>query len=237
MPHFNRLGGDMDEANAECAAMDQEDADRKETAHMKTLIEAVKNHAKANYEVGGWDMVVECYEDAEIGEAIAGCATVEEAIAEVGKTASLYHERRQEAWSEGGLDKNGRSVEDNDMLYAEEEAAHIAAEHQGVSYLNTDELTGYEEHCRDEESTYGDPRRCPRHPHVTIGSPCGMFDGVCGECEYGMEMEDEEFQGTVPAVVVSVAPTGVEVVDCCKEPKVLGGKCENCGTWSDDIPF
>ena len=30
---------------------------------------------------------------------------------------------------------------------------------------------------------YGDPRRCPHHPHVTTSSPDGMFDAPCHECE------------------------------------------------------
>lgn len=112
MPHFNRLGGNMDEANAECAAWDEDNAQAAYDADMKVLIQAVKDHAIANYNTGGWDMVVECMEDAEIAEEIAGCTTVEAAIAEVGKSASLYAERRQEAWAEGGLDHNGREPEE-----------------------------------------------------------------------------------------------------------------------------
>lgn len=108
MPQFNRLGGDMDEANAECAAMDEEDADRAHETLMTSLVEAVKNHAKANYESGGWDMVVECMEDADIREDIAGCTTPEEAIAKVGEVAGIYHDRRLDAWHAGGLDDNGR---------------------------------------------------------------------------------------------------------------------------------
>ena len=112
MPHFNRLGGDMDDANAECAAMDAEDADRAYEALMLELVAAVKNHAKTHYESDGWDMVVECMEDAEIREEIAGCTTPEQAIAKVGEGASLWHERRQEAWAEGGLDHNGCEPEE-----------------------------------------------------------------------------------------------------------------------------
>lgn len=37
---------------------------------------------------------------------------------------------------------------------------------------------------QDEEGAqYGDPRRCPHHPHVTTSSPDGLFDAPCGECE------------------------------------------------------
>jgi len=37
---------------------------------MKEMIEAVRAHAEANYERDGWDIVVECYDDAEIEELI-----------------------------------------------------------------------------------------------------------------------------------------------------------------------
>lgn len=38
----------------------------------------------------------------------------------------------------------------------------------------------------------GDPRRCPRHPHVRTSSPDGMFDGLCGECEAAMDDDANE---------------------------------------------
>ena len=52
----------------------------------------------------------------------------------------------------------------------------------------------------EHNAQYGDPRRCPHHPHVTTSSPDGMFDAPCGECESEMhelhceEMEREEAQ-------------------------------------------
>lgn len=58
------------------------------------LIAAVKAHALANYESGGWDMIVECYEDAELAEEIGDATTEAEAIARVGRTAGLYDEQR-----------------------------------------------------------------------------------------------------------------------------------------------
>jgi hypothetical protein len=27
---------------------------------------------------------------------------------------------------------------------------------------------------------------------------------------------------------------GVSIVQCCNDPQVRGGKCENCGTWIDN---
>jgi hypothetical protein len=39
----------------------------------------------------------------------------------------------------------------------------------------------------DYEFLSGDPRRCPRHPHVKTSSDDGMFDAPCDECEYEMD--------------------------------------------------
>ena len=44
------------------------------------LIAAVKAHAIAHYEENGWDIVVECYDDAQIAEIIGGCRTAKGAI-------------------------------------------------------------------------------------------------------------------------------------------------------------
>lgn len=43
-----------------------------------------------------------------------------------------------------------------------------------------------------DDLMWGDPRRCPRHPHVVTSSPDGMFDGLCGECEWADEMAGED---------------------------------------------
>ncbi len=36
----------------------------------------------------------------------------------------------------------------------------------------------------------GDPRTCPRHPHVKTSSPDGMHDAPCGHCEAEMDFEE-----------------------------------------------
>ena len=46
----------------------------------------------------------------------------------------------------------------------------------------------------DDSQWCGDPRRCPRHPHVKTSSDDGMFDGVCGECEHEMELAAWEWE-------------------------------------------
>lgn len=38
----------------------------------------------------------------------------------------------------------------------------------------------------------GDPRRCPIHGEVT-SSADGMFDGLCGACEYDIDAYDDDF--------------------------------------------
>jgi len=67
---------------------------------MQGLVQAVKDHALANYEEDGWDYIVECWTDSEIAEAIKGCKTPLQAIRRIGKTARLLDERRQEVCAE-----------------------------------------------------------------------------------------------------------------------------------------
>ena len=71
---------------------------------MGQMVEAVKAHALANYETGGWDFCVECWSDEEILEMIGNgrATTVEAAIKEVGLTCAALDEQRQEARSAGG---------------------------------------------------------------------------------------------------------------------------------------
>ena len=58
---------------------------------MDTLIEAVKTHAIANYEVKSWSYIVEAFDDEEIEEEIGDATTVGEAIENVGKWVDLHH--------------------------------------------------------------------------------------------------------------------------------------------------
>lgn len=67
---------------------------------MKVMVAAVKKHAKANYNEGGWDSVVEAYEDNEIAEAIAGCKTSAEAIAKMAEIVGTWDDRRQDIQAE-----------------------------------------------------------------------------------------------------------------------------------------
>jgi hypothetical protein len=47
------------------------------------LVNAVKTYALDHYEKGGWDIVIECYGDAEIAECIGGAKTEKGAIRKV----------------------------------------------------------------------------------------------------------------------------------------------------------
>lgn len=58
---------------------------------MDNLIKAVRDHAIANYEKDGWDVLVECWEDDDIVDAMRGARTAKTAIARVGKAVKEYH--------------------------------------------------------------------------------------------------------------------------------------------------
>jgi hypothetical protein len=59
------------------------------------LIDAVIMHAADHYEVGGWDILVECWEDEDIWKVIEGATSEKEAIrlaAEALKPLSDYRD-------------------------------------------------------------------------------------------------------------------------------------------------
>jgi len=62
------------------------------------LVDAVKGHAVRNYEKDGWDYIVECYGDGEIGEIIraANATTREEAIKAVGDYIKVKDDYRSD---------------------------------------------------------------------------------------------------------------------------------------------
>jgi len=63
------------------------------------LVAAVKAHALAHYEDGGWDVVVETYDDAEIAKVISKARTVRGAIANFADVVDVYAEREADAES------------------------------------------------------------------------------------------------------------------------------------------
>ena len=79
---------------------------------------------------------------------------------------------------------------------------------EGDSHVGLPEEDPYfdpEREAMDHEwgASFGDARRCPRHPHVKTSSDDGMFDCECGECEYESEMayqrmKADECTDTIP---------------------------------------
>jgi hypothetical protein len=67
------------------------------SAKMKTLIEAVKAHALANYSSDGWDFVIETMTDDEIAEELGhDMWTIKQAIRLVGKGVKIQDDYRRE---------------------------------------------------------------------------------------------------------------------------------------------
>lgn len=67
-----------------------------------SLVEAVKAHAAAHYEDGGWDVIVECWEDQQIADtltnALDAIETPEQAIAHFGDGAvAVWADRQADA--------------------------------------------------------------------------------------------------------------------------------------------
>jgi soluble cytochrome b562 len=60
------------------------------------LVEAVKDHAEANYEKG-WDVIVECWTDADITAKIGKARTPKGAIKKFAGLASIWYDQEQDA--------------------------------------------------------------------------------------------------------------------------------------------
>lgn len=60
------------------------------------LVQAIREHAQANYETDGWDYVVEAYEDEDIINEIGDAQTAGEAIKRIALNVGAVDEHRQE---------------------------------------------------------------------------------------------------------------------------------------------
>lgn len=60
------------------------------------LVAAVKKHALANYEAGGWDVIIECWTDDEIACHLeeAGAFTFEDALAAFADLIDVWSDRQ-----------------------------------------------------------------------------------------------------------------------------------------------
>ena len=62
----------------------------------RKLVEAVIQHAVDHYEVEGWDILVECWDDEEIWSWIEGAASEKEAIRLAAQALRPIHDHRME---------------------------------------------------------------------------------------------------------------------------------------------
>lgn len=93
------------------------------------IIDAIKVHAQANYD-NGWDVIVECYDDADIAEAVSwGVApySLADAVAELAEAVGLRTEAMQEARAAGG-------VEEEDAAWQRELAREAGMLHGVAAY-------------------------------------------------------------------------------------------------------
>jgi hypothetical protein len=67
---------------------------------LPVLIAQVMRHAREHYETDGWDIIVECFDEAAIAEIIGRCWTTKGAIAKVAAVARLHAERRADVRAE-----------------------------------------------------------------------------------------------------------------------------------------
>jgi hypothetical protein len=67
---------------------------------MQEMIAAVRAHALKNYERGGWDFIVECWDDKDLEDAIGGCQSSFAAIRKVRSAIKPLAERRDEVRAE-----------------------------------------------------------------------------------------------------------------------------------------
>lgn len=66
------------------------------------LVAFVRAHALNNYETGGWDVVVEAWEDADIVRTIGGSRTEAGAIRKVAEAVGVYDDVRSDVIAAGG---------------------------------------------------------------------------------------------------------------------------------------
>jgi len=70
---------------------------RSREAVVTELVAAVKLHAHEHYDEGGWDVVVETYDDAQIAQVIGLARTEAGAIAKFADLVSVWADRQADA--------------------------------------------------------------------------------------------------------------------------------------------
>lgn len=61
------------------------------------LVDIVKSHAIRNYDKGGWDVVVECYDDTMIADVIGKARTPKGAIGKFRPLVDVWADRQADA--------------------------------------------------------------------------------------------------------------------------------------------
>jgi hypothetical protein len=61
---------------------------------MPVMVAAVRRFANANYDIAAWDVLVECWDDAQIIKTIGKAKNEGAAIKAVAKVLRVIHERR-----------------------------------------------------------------------------------------------------------------------------------------------
>ena len=69
------------------------------SAACQAVINGVKAHALEHYTDGGWDVIVECWDDAQIEEATRGSRTVNGAVRMLEGAVSVWADQQAEARS------------------------------------------------------------------------------------------------------------------------------------------
>jgi hypothetical protein len=64
---------------------------------MNDLVPAVREHAQAHYSAGGWDVIVECWSDADIRAHIGRARTLRGAIRKLKRIVDVFAERQADA--------------------------------------------------------------------------------------------------------------------------------------------
>lgn len=67
---------------------------------MEEMVAAVKAHAMKNYEHGGWDYVIEAFNDKEIAEKIGDAKTIKDAIKNIGYDLGILRDREDDIRAE-----------------------------------------------------------------------------------------------------------------------------------------
>ena len=61
-----------------------------------SIVKQVREHANQNYNVDGWDFLVECWEDSDIAEYVGDTQDLEEAINRCRRVVMALDEQRRE---------------------------------------------------------------------------------------------------------------------------------------------